>query len=305
MVAGRHRVSGIVVVVNPASGGGRAGEVWEELRRGEPRVAAARVVQTSDPEAAQAELARALDGGVDRLIVLGGDGSAHLVGNCLLELGRGADVAMGLVPLGTGVDLARTLGLPADPKAALARVLAAAARPMDVIELTTDDARRRFVLNVASAGISGPVDEAVNALHRPGKAAYLMATFGALRRYQPVLCRVVVDEQEWFTGKILVLAVANGCSFGRGMRIAPRARLDDGKADVVVVGAVPKWQLVLRMPELYRGTHLESRHVKWCQARSVRLEPLASLPAFDLDGDVFASGAASFRVLPGALRILA
>ena len=124
-------------------------------------------------------------------------------------------------------------------------------------------------------------------------------------RYRPVRCRVVVDGEAWYEGDILVLAIANGACFGRGMRIAPQAQLDDGLADVVLVGGVPRWQLALRLPQLYRGTHLESRYVRWRRGRDVRFEPLAPLPPFDLDGECFASAAARFTVLPGALRVLA
>lgn len=294
----------IVAVINPAAGGGTACAVWEELRRAEPRLAQARVVQAPSREAQRAELAPLIEAGIERLLVLGGDGSLHAIANLLLEMGQGARVAIGPVPLGTGADFVRGLGLPRDPRACVARLLTARARPIDALAVVTDDGRRVFVINVASAGISGLVDEAVNALVRPGQAAYLRATLGAVRRYRPVACRVSVDGALWYQGDILLLVVANGRYFGRGMHISPRAELDDGLADVVLVGAVPRWQLAVRLPQLYFGTHLESRYVQWRRGREVRLEPLAPLPSFDLDGENWPSGAARFAVLPAALRVL-
>jgi diacylglycerol kinase (ATP) len=263
------------------------------------------VVLSPDPQRVREQLAPLMAEGIERLLAFGGDGSAHLLANLVLDAGLGASVPIGLVPVGTGGDLARPLGLPRDPLAALQRALSSPPRPVDALRLTTDDGRRRFVLNVASAGISGLVDEAVNAVPGRGQAAYFMATLAALRRYRPARCRIAVDGQSWYEGGVLLLAVANGTCFGGGMKIAPRARLDDGALDVVLVGQIPKWQLIFRLSRLYRGTHLDSGHVRWRRAREVRLEPLSPLPPFDLDGEVFPSASARFELLPAALRLLA
>lgn len=293
-----------VVVVNPGAAGGRVGRVWDELRH-VPALAAARIVHAADPATARAEIAATVVDGAARILALGGDGSLHLIANIVLELGRGAEVAIGIVPVGTGGDLARALGVTRDPRTALERALAAHPRPLDAIEVVTDDGRRRYVLNVASAGISGVVDEAVNARPDRGPAAYLAATLGAIWRYRNRPCRVSVDGQPWFEGEVFLVAVANGTSFGRGMRVAPEARPDDGEADIVLIEPIPRWRLVFQMPRIYRGTHLADRHrVRWRRGREVRFEPLAPFPPFDLDGEVFAAAAARFAVLPAALRVL-
>jgi diacylglycerol kinase (ATP) len=294
----------LVAVVNPTAGGGRAGSVWEELRRSDARLSHAELVCADGVSRTREALGALLDQGADRLIVFGGDGSLHLVGNLVLERGLGRDVSIGFVPLGTGSDLARALGIPRHRRQALERALDAPPRSLDALELRTGDGRRRFVLNVASAGISGPVDEAVNAIPGRGRAAYLWATLGALRRYRPAPCRVIVDGELWHEGGVLLVAVANGTSFGRGMKIAPRARVDDGEADVVLIRPVATWQLMFRLPQIYLGTHLDSPLVRWGRCRSVRLEPLGEIPPFDLDGEVFPSAAAEIRVLPCALRFL-
>lgn len=295
----------LVAVVNPAAGGGRAGAIWEELRCSDRRLQDAEVVCTSDADRTREEVGTWLDRGLDRLIVVGGDGSLHLVGNVVLERGLGRRVSLGLVPVGTGSDLARTLGVASNRRQALEKILGGQSRPLDVLQLTTDDGRRRFVLNVASAGISGPVDEAVNAIPGRGQASYLWATLGALRRYRPAPCRVIVDGELWHEGGLLLVAVANGTSFGRGMKIAPHARVDDGEADVVLIRPVATWQLMFRLPQIYLGTHLDSSLVRWGRGRTVRLEPLSEIPPFDLDGEVFPSAAAEITVLPAALNVVA
>src|SRR4029077_12902176 len=151
-----------VFLVNPRAGSGRAARVWDELRAAVPELAGAEVITAADP----GEAARALDrrlgapataaAPLSRLIVVGGDGSVHLALNRLFESGRQGNVALGLIPMGTGSDLARSLGLPRDHRQALERALAATPRELDVLEVATAAERRR-VLNVTSAGISGLV----------------------------------------------------------------------------------------------------------------------------------------------------
>lgn len=298
-------MSGLAVFVNPRSGRGRATAVWQALRRHEPRLHAARVVDNADVDRAREELVRTLDGSVDQVLAVGGDGTIHLVGNVLLDGGLGRRVALGVIPAGTGSDLARSLGVPARPRTALARALSGARRMMDTLLVEGDDGRRRHVLNVVSAGISGLVDQAVNALPQRGALAYLSATLGAVGRYRNVPCRVTVDGTVWHEGDILLVAVANGPTFGNGMRVAPAARLDDGAADVVLVGPVPRWQLPLRLPQIYLGTHVRAPFVRTGRAQRVRLEPLGPFPPFDTDGEMFAAGAATVTLIPDALLVSA
>jgi diacylglycerol kinase (ATP) len=292
-------------VVNPAAGGGRAGKVWDALVAGDPRLAAVPVVRATDTGGARAELAALLDTGIERLIVCGGDGTAHLAANVVLDGDRGDRVALGIVPAGTGSDFSRAIGLRSDPGAALDTILTAEPKPVDVVRVRTDDGRSRYSLNVASAGISGLVDQAVEAAPSRGKLTYVKAVLAVFHRYEPVRCRVITDGEEFYDGPVLILAIANGQAFGKGMRIAPHARLDDGLADVVLVGPAPGWQLPFRLPQVFLGRHLGSRYVTWRRAARVRIEPADDLPPFDLDGEPYPSGPAEFDLLPGALRLLA
>lgn len=319
-------MNGTVVVVNRTAGAGKAGRAWDAISRHEPRLEGAVVICEPAPEAALARLDEALASRpVGRVLVVGGDGTLSRVGDHLLkrpppavEMRVGEPIAprlpaIGLIPAGTGSDLARPLGLPRDPAAALERALRAPARPLDVVEVTAGDGRRRFAVNIASAGVSGQVDEAVAALPRRGLTAYLRATLGALARYRPVPCRVSVDGEAWHQGGILLLVVANGTTFGRGMRIAPLAELDDGLAEVVLVPRLPGWQVPIQLPRLYRGTHLTSPWVRYRRARVVEIEPLAPLPPLDVDGDPWpvagptggVGPALRLALRPGALRVLA
>lgn len=297
-------MKGTLFLVNSLAGSGRAGRVWNELRAAVPDLATAEHILVANPEEAKQQLERRFREPLERLIAIGGDGSVHLAVNELIRGGRHRDISLGLVPAGTGSDLARTLRLPLDPRKALDHALAARPRPIDVIEVVTDGGERRHVLNVASAGISGRVDELVNAQAKRSSVAFLTSTLRALGSYRPFTCRVEADGEPWYEGEVFVLAIANGRSFGKGMRIAPRAEIDDGLADLVLVRPMARWQLPLRMPRVYLGTHLDQPSVSWRRARTVRLEAAGPLPPFDVDGEVMPSGSATFTVLPGALRFL-
>jgi len=251
----------------------------------------------------EADLAAALPG-AGRLLVVGGDGTLHRSVNLLDAAGALPELPLALLPIGTGCDFARSVALPPRPRAVIARLLAARPRAIDLLEVGPA-AQRRLAVNVASAGISGLVDELVNGKPQRGALAFFAATLRALARFRAVPCRVAVDGEPWHEGATYLLAVANGTSFGKGMRIAPAARLDDGLADVVLVRGAARWQLPFQLPRLYLGTHLSAPFVAFRRAREVRLEPLAPLPPLDLDGETAPAGAATFRVLPGRLRLLA
>jgi len=295
-----------LVYVNPAAGSGKAEGIWRRLSSDRPEFEEAALVDSPDREVAADALREALsrESAVERIIAIGGDGTFHTVANVVMKLGLGGKVALGLVPAGTGSDLARALRVPRRPRRALDHLLSCPPRKLDVLRVEAGE-HCRYSVNVASAGISGLVDEAVNSLPRKTAAVYVRETLSAALRYRPVRCRITVDGDLWYEGKVFLLAVANGRFFGRGMKIAPRAALDDGLADVVLVGPFPRWQLPLRMGRVFLGNHLSMADVRSCRARRVEVEALEDLPPMDLDGEAFAASSGRITVERGALSVLA
>lgn len=302
MVTSGGAVSTTVVLVNPRAGGGRAGKLWERWRREAKRLGSLAEHVADGATAALQAVRRAVEDECERIVVWGGDGTAHLVAGALLEVGAGARVTLGLVPAGTGSDLARAFAVPRRIAPALRRALHGAPHPCDAGRC---DGRRAsfYFANIASAGLSGMVDEQVNAQPERGATAFLGATLRAIRCYRPVPARVEVDGAPWFEGDLLLLAVANGTTFGKGMRVAPGADPGDGMFDVVAVRGMSRLQLVRELPRLYLGRHLGAAPVRHIRGRQVRLLPSGPLPPFDADGETYASGEALFTVLPAALRI--
>ncbi len=294
-----------VVYVNPASGNGRGQRVWKKLLQAEPALAKTRLVLETSTATAEAALDTALTEGTQRVIAVGGDGTAQLVARHLRTRGLGQNCPFGLVPAGTGSDLARGLHLPKNPLDALHHLEKCSPRPLDLLQLRRDSGEEGLSINVASMGVSGTVAARVNAKANRGQLPYLSATVRALLSHDPTPCRVLVDGEVVHEGGFFVLAVANGPIFGKGMRVAPGAKHGDGLAEVVLVPPLPLWQLPFRLPQFLAGRHPRWRGVLCRPARHVRIEPLAPMPPFELDGETLPSGAAEIRLLPGALRILA
>jgi len=297
-------MSTAAVLVNPLAGGGRAGRLWERWRQQARRLGYTAELVADSAVAALQAVRRLVEEGCERLVVWGGDGTAHLVAGALLEVGAGARVTLGLVPAGTGSDLGRAFAVPRKIGPALRRALLGAPQLCDAGRCDGRHASFFFV-NIASAGLSGMVDQQVNAQPERGATAFLRATLRAIRAYRAVPARVEVDGVPWFGDRLLLLAVANGTTFGKGMRVAPGADPGDGVFDVVAVRAVSTLRLVRELPRLYFGWHLSAEPVRHTRGRQVRLYPAAPLPPFDADGETYPSGEAVFTVLPGALRVAA
>jgi diacylglycerol kinase (ATP) len=294
-----------VFYVNPAAGSGKSLPAWQRLVDRHPSLAEARVIAEPRRPLALQELARLLTAGaLDRILVVGGDGSFHVVANEVLKGGWGQAVNLGLIPAGTGSDLARTLGIPKKAEAALHRCLEGSPAPCDVLEVRTETGEIRYSTNVTSLGISGLVDQKVNSLARKGIAPYVTATLQAAARFQSVEGTVEVDGEPWFDGAIFLLAVANGRYFGRGMKIAPAAEIADGLLDLVLIRPFPRWQLPLRMPRVFLGSHLTMAPVSHRRGRRITVRTTGPLPPLDLDGESLDAHQVEISVVPGALRVL-
>jgi diacylglycerol kinase (ATP) len=302
-----------VCIVNPSSAGGRTGARWARLRYElERRVGPADCLVTGRRGEA-AELAReAASKGATLVIAVGGDGTiSEVVNGLMLASGRDADLALGIVPAGTGGDLARSLGLPSDPVAALRLLAEGRPRPLDVgrIEMPGPGgtSSRRYFVNIASAGIEGDVDRKMDGASRRlgGAAAYLWATLSAGMTFRPARVLMRAGDVE-LRRKVLSVVVANGRFFGGGMEIAPSARLDDGRFEVVVVRDMSLWRLALEAPRLYNGTIYRARGVEHFTATTLELESEDGQPVLlGIDGEPFGQLPARFVLEPSALRVIA
>jgi diacylglycerol kinase (ATP) len=280
------------LVVNPAADRGRAAAVADEVE------AAARRdgheidrIEAADAASLSARVGERLDGGAERLVVVGGDGLIHH----LLPRVAGTGTVLGIVPAGTGNDFARGLGLIAKRQQAIAAALGPW-RELDAVRI--GDA---WAASVATAGFSGAVTARANGLRWPrGQQRYTVATLLELPRLRPFPLTIGVDGETVELSCSLV-AVANTPHFGGGMAICPEARPDDGLLDVTLVEGVSAATLGRFFPRVFAGRHLTHPAVHTFRGRAVTLEG----PGIDLWADGERVGPLPLRLeaVPGALRI--
>lgn len=285
---------GPLVIVNPVAGGGRAARAIESLA---PPEAVVRI--TTRPGEAE-ELAAAAHGH-DRVIAVGGDGTVQEVVNGLLA--QPSPPALGLVPLGTGNDLARSLGLPREPRAAWDVAADGDLRAIDVGRAVNGDGVGRWFASAGGIGFDAQVAAAMAQRRgwQASRAGYLMTTLLELRRFANCQLRVTVDD-ETFECAALFVAAANGAYYGGGMCIAPGAKVDDGRLDICVVGDISRRTALRQLPNLYRGTHVGHPAVSMHAAARLRIDG-APETRIHLDGEPFGGLPLTVEVHPGALRV--
>jgi diacylglycerol kinase (ATP) len=306
------------VVLNPIAGGGGLKRRWPDvatsLKRHFGDFELRETQATGDAERLAFEFAA---NRFDLVIAAGGDGTASEVADGLLQAFQenGVSTPLGLLPCGTGADFARGLGLTGDVNEVLKRIAAAEPRSLDAGRVCYIDdhgalASRHFI-NIASLGLSGATDRAINADRRKGrmsaKALFLWRTVVEFVRYRFQHVSITVDDGQPVEARMALVAVANGRFFGGGMMIAPDADLTDGQFDIVIVRAAGKLKLIWDIRLLYGGRHRSHPAITILRGRKVVVEPLGDAQAnaalVDVDGEAPGRIPATFEILPGALKL--
>ena len=288
-----------LVIVNPAAGGGRAARLLPWLRERlatRPDVSLLVTRRAGDAESAAADASAEAR---ELVVAVGGDGTVQEIVNGVMVAGGRSRV--GIVPVGTGNDLARSLGLPRDPAAAWTIAIGRGARQIDLMLATGGDGRRRWFGSAGGIGFDAQVAAAMATPSgwRRGKAGYLLTTLAELRRFQNRRVELTVDGI-MTTPRVLFVAIANGEYYGGGMRIAPGAAVDDGMLDLCIVGNISRITALQQLANLYRGTHVRHPQVELRRGRSVAISGDAGT-LVHLDGEPF--GGLPLRVELHAARL--
>jgi diacylglycerol kinase (ATP) len=299
------------VIVNPRSRNGATGRRWTALQAGlRGTLGPFDVEHTRAPRDAERIAREGVRAGIERVIVAGGDGTVNEVVTGLLASELGGYAELGLLPLGTGGDFARSLGIPAGFDDAVALLAAGKARRIDAGRISYVDAASRTAtahfVNVASLGISGLIDQLVNRATKRfgGGASFLIGTIKAIARHRSQHVTLRVDGEVVHDGPLVLAAAANGRYFGGGMHIAPEARLDGGLFDIVLVPDLPKRKLLAKLPLLYSGKHLDDPVCRLLRGRVVEAEAAPGTVLLDVDGEALGSLPARMEVMPGALSVI-
>lgn len=283
-----------VLLVNPTSGKGHglrvAREAADRLRGAGVSV---RMVQGHDADEAL-EVARKVVGEEpEMLVAVGGDGLVHLAA----QAAAGTEVPVGIVPAGTGNDVARALDVPLDTATATAALLAGRVRAIDLGRVGAE-----YFAGVLYAGFDSAVNERTNTMRWPrGRMRYNLAIALELRAFRPLRFLLELDGEEQQLEAMFV-SVGNTAQYGGGLRICPGALPDDGLFHVTVIAPVPRRVVPLLMPKLYKGTHVDHPAVRTFTARRVGLASSGVLAY--ADGERVGPLPVHCEVVPNALRVI-
>jgi diacylglycerol kinase (ATP) len=300
--------AGVVLAVNPTAGkgrGARAGAIVAS-RLAADRVPVRAVTGTSGPDLSERAREALAEGG-RALVVVGGDGMVHLGTNLV----AGTEIPLGIVPAGTGNDVAREFGLIlGDPDAAARDVV----RAIQAGSVRVVDAARcpavtgpspegdRWFAGVLGAGFDAIVNERANGWRWPrGHLRYDLAILRELPVLRPREYRLVLDGQCWETAALMV-AIGNGTAYGGGMHVCPDAVMDDGLLDVIVVRPLSRTAFVRLYPKVYAGTHVSDPRVEVRRARRVEVAS-PGIVAY-ADGERLGPLPIVAEAVPGALHVL-
>jgi len=286
------------IIINPAAAGGRLGRQWPETAQRLARWGLeAPVVFTEAPGHATELAAAAVADGVTRVVVAGGDGTVCEAAEGLFNAGGGE---LAILPLGTGNDAARTLGVPLDLEDATRAASAGHPRPVDLMRVG-----EHLVLNAIGVGLTGDInDRAARIKWVRGITVYLLAALSALFRYRMQQVRMLTEDQT-YEGSMLILAVHGGPTTGGGFALTPAAVPDDGLLDACLVEEVGPIGRLGRLIAAMKGTLGDKVGTHELQAPWLELHFSRPLPAH-LDGNsvTLEPPMARFEVVPGALRVV-
>ncbi len=286
-------------LVNPAAGRGSGGSHIHRLRILASRAGAG--LAMSQSAADLTVLARrAAEDGVLRLVVAGGDGTMQYAAQGI----AGTPCALGIVPLGTGNDLAGTLGVPPELEPAVARALSGAVRAIDLVRVGGTES---LAVGYVGVGFDSETTGFANRVkYLRGPLVYPYAVIHTLATFKPPAMRVEHD-QGTFSGRAMFVVAANLPRFGGGMRIAPDAVIDDGLLDLVFVREVSRPVLLGIFPKVYTGSHVGHPAVSIVRTRraSITLDRAMTLYGGGEPIRAMAAGeAVEIEALPGALRVI-
>ena len=297
-----------LIILNPHAASGRAEQLWQ---RSEPVIAKhlgdLLVAITHSPQDVYTQIEKAYQNGIRRVIGVGGDGTNNSLVDALakfrIQHPEREVMTLGNLPVGTGRDWARSQGFSLGIDAAAARLTQASPTAIDIGQIHIDGELRHF-LNIASGGMGGEVDKRVNSVAHRRPWTFLQATVAAILTHQPQHLTIKLDGQLWFDQPSMLAVVANGTTFGHGMKIAPRASIDDGLFDVVVLSTTSRLHILRALWHVYNGTHLDQRGVLYKQAKHVDITCQDGELPLDIDGEYAAGKHLTFEVRPQFLSML-
>ena len=290
----------ILVLWNPSAGlasnlrGGTVDDLRDTL---EAHGIQADIAEPRGEDEAHDVVRRAVAEGVEVVVAAGGDGTVHLVAEDLL----GTETALGILPLGRVMNVARALGIERDIDAAAEVLVTGEIRAIDTGEATAADGRVVPFFEAGSVGLNAAIFREVTRADE-GDAFSILRTIWVALRYRPARMTIEVDG-DTISSRALMVAVSNGPYLGLGMTVAPTARLDDGRFDVRVFRHFSKLELLRHLASIAFGRRQYTPHVATYRSAGVRITSVHPLPA-RADGVDLGTTPVTYRTRAGALRVV-
>lgn len=239
--------------------------------------------------------------GCDFIIAAGGDGTLNEVINGIAA--DAAKVRVGILPLGTGNDFARTLNLPLSIEDNIDILLSQQTMAIDLVRMQSD--RVRYFVNVSAGGFSGLVDEKLTpAIKRTwGPLAYVRSAAAALPELHGYRTKIVIDDTERLSIDLCNVIVGNGRFVAGGLPVAPNANPRDGLLDVILIPQSSKAEVVFLATQILLGKHLSSNAIMFRRAKKISIRSKPGM-WFNADGELVGNEPAVFQVIPRALHFV-
>lgn len=286
-----------LVILNPAADRGRAGRREAEIRAALVGAGLSFDLRRTESPGHASQLARqAAEAGIPLVVAAGGDGTVNEVVQALV----GSETALGVLPIGSGNDFARACGIPQDLTEAARRLSGAATRALDVGRVGN-----RYFINSLGMGIDGQIAWDYRRMRfLKGEVGYLIATVLEVVRFRSVRMELAADGWR-FSARLLATSVMNGPYAGGGFYLAPQARPDDGRLDVVAIGNYPRLVRFYVLPKTRDGSYLNLRRVRLQHAKRLTIKAERPLPVH-MDGELLPEPVAELEVelLPGLLKVV-
>jgi YegS/Rv2252/BmrU family lipid kinase len=285
----------IRIIVNPVSGSGRRKKALKMIEKHlDKDKFEFEIVRTERHRHAIELTEKGIESGCKAVVIVGGDGSINQVGATL----AGTDVALGIIPAGSGNGLARSLGISMDPKKAVENVNNFNFRTID-----TGLANGKAFMNMSGVGFDAAVSNAFHNQKMRGFFKYFMLGLTTIRNYKMQTYSIVADGRE-FQRKAYLIALANSPQYGNDALVAPKAEVDDGMLDAVVVNKFPFFKFFILFYRLFQGTLNQSKHIKTFKFKKIIITQERD-DVSHLDGDPFDLGKViEIRIRPMSLKVI-
>src|SRR6266849_3523344 len=298
------RESAVIVFVNPAAGGGRARSCLAQVNKlFEAFHVHAQFGMTNSAVELESSAQNAISQGQRVLFAMGGDGTFQVLANAAF----GAEVVLGVLPVGGGNDFAAALGLPDDPVKAAEAILRGKPRFVDLLRVRTAEGRTRLYAGGGGIGLDAEAARYASGAYRrlPGRWRYIASALRALVGFVPIEVRIDFPGSDLISweAKALLAAVLNSPTYGAGLRLAPGATLNDGSLHVVLIEDIGAFEILQLLPRLIGSGELRTSRVKRWQVNKVRLTTRKP-STFHGDGEILGSTPVEIELVPRAVQVL-